>query len=62
MNKIGINGICLIDDTNVKRPGHITPTMAGQLLKVELDLGEYCHHWTFAQQSLFSQLLQAMED
>jgi hypothetical protein len=52
----------LIDDTNVKRPGRITPTMAGQLLKVELDLGEYCHHWTFAQQSLFSQLLQAMED
>ena len=40
----------LINDTNAKRPGRITPTMEAQLLKVESDLGEFCHHWTFAQQ------------
>jgi hypothetical protein len=35
----------LIDQTNAKRPGRITPAMAAQLIKVELDLGEYCSHW-----------------
>ena len=52
----------LINDTNAKRPGRITPTMEAQLIKVEIDLGEFCHHWTFAQQALFNQLLQALED
>ena len=52
----------LIDETNAKRPGRITPAMEAQLLKVEIDLGEYCHNWTFAQQALFNQLSQALED
>ena len=33
----------LIDDTNAKLPGRITPVMEAHLLKVELDLGEHCH-------------------
>ena len=35
----------LIDATNAKTPGRITPVMEAQLIKVELDLGEHCQHW-----------------
>ena len=36
----------LIDDTNANTPGRITPAMAAQLIKVELDFGEHCQHWS----------------
>jgi hypothetical protein len=31
----------LIDATNAKTPGLITPAVGGQLLEVRLDVGEY---------------------
>jgi len=52
----------LINDTNAKTPGRISPAMEAQLLKVELDLGEHCQHWKFVQQTLFTQLNQALEN
>ena len=52
----------LIDATNAKTPGRITPAMGAQLLKVELDLGEHCQHWSSVQRTLFSVLSQAVSN
>jgi hypothetical protein len=50
----------LIDATNAKTLGRITPAMEAQLLKVELDLGEHCQHWSSVQKTLFSVLSHAV--
>ena len=52
----------LIDATNAKTPGRITPAMEAQLLKVELDFGEHCQHWSSVQRTLFSVLSQAVSN
>ena len=52
----------LIDATNAKTPGRITPVMEAQLIKVELDLGEHCQHWSSVQRTLFSVLSQAVSN
>jgi hypothetical protein len=52
----------LIDTTNAKTPGRITPAMEAQLLKVELDLGEYFQYWSSVQRSLFLVLSQAVSN
>ena len=52
----------LIDATNAKTPGRITPAMGAQLLKVELDLGEHCQHWSSVQRTLFSVLSEAVSN
>jgi hypothetical protein len=43
----------LIDNSNANTPGRITLAMAVQLIKVLLDLGEHCQHWSSVQQTLF---------
>ena len=54
----------LIDANNAKTPGRITgtPAMGAQLLKVELDLGEYCQHCSSVQRTLFLVLSQAVSN
>ena len=37
----------LINATNAKKPGRIDPDMEARLLKVEIDLGEHCQHWSW---------------
>ena len=46
----------LIDATNAKTPGRITPVMEAQLIQVELNLGELCQRWSSVQRTLFSVL------
>ncbi len=53
----------LINATNAKTPGRITPAMAAvKLLKVEFELGKHCQHWASIQRTLFSVLTQAVSN
>jgi hypothetical protein len=52
----------LIDQTTAKRQRRIAPAMVTQLIKVELDPGKHCSHWSSVQRTfkLFSVFSQAV--
>jgi hypothetical protein len=52
----------LIDYTDTNTRGHITPAMEEQLIKIKLDFGEHCQHWSSVQRTLFSVLSQAVSN